>query len=63
MLMSGCGQGHELAKNIRKRLWLKFPGLTVEVKIQVKESVYSAINRSSVSKTISFKNRYIVYHY
>ena len=27
-LMSGCGQGHELIKDMWKKLWLKFPGLT-----------------------------------
>ena len=28
LLMSGCGQGHELVKDMWKELWLKFPGLT-----------------------------------
>ena len=28
LLMSGCGQGHELVKNMLKKLWLKFPELT-----------------------------------
>ena len=27
-LMSGCGQVHELVKDMLKKLWLKFPGLT-----------------------------------
>ena len=27
-LMSGCGQSHELVKDMWKKLWLKFPGLT-----------------------------------
>ena len=27
LLMSGCGQGHELVKDMWKKLWLKFPGL------------------------------------
>ena len=27
-LMSGCSQGHELVKNMWKKLWLKVPGLT-----------------------------------
>ena len=27
-LMSGCGQGHELVKEMWKKLWLKSPGLT-----------------------------------
>ena len=27
-LMSGCGQGHELVKDMLKKLWLKFAGLT-----------------------------------
>ena len=28
LLMSGCGQGHELVKNMWKKLWLQFQGLT-----------------------------------
>ena len=27
-VMSGCGQGHEPAKNLRRKLWIKFLGLT-----------------------------------
>ena len=26
--MSGCGQGHKLVKDMLKKLWLKFAGLT-----------------------------------
>ena len=38
--MSGCGQGHELVKDMLKKLWLKFAGLTpAEVEIQVKKGV------------------------
>ena len=38
-LMSECGYSHELVKDLWKKLWLKFPGLTHigEVKIQVKK--------------------------
>ena len=42
LIMSGCGQGHELVKDMWKELWLKFPGL---VEIQVKKGV------TSLSKT------------
>ena len=36
--MSGFSQGHELAKSIWKKLWLRVPG---EVEIHVKEGVTS----------------------
>ena len=28
LLMGGCSQGHELVKDMWKKLWLKFSGLT-----------------------------------
>ena len=47
LLMSGCGQGHELVRDIWKKLWLKFPGLTHSRSRNTGEKGVTSLNKTS----------------
>ena len=46
-LMSGCGQGHELVKDMWKKLWLKFAGLTHSRSGDTGEKGATSLNKTS----------------
>ena len=45
-LMSGCGEGHELVKDRRKKLWLKFLGLTQSRSGHTGEKSATSLNKT-----------------
>ena len=47
LLMSGCGQGRELVKDMWKKLWLKFPGLTYSRSENTGEKGVTSLNKTS----------------
>ena len=46
-LMSGCGQGHKFVKDMWKKLWLKFPGLTHSRSRNTGEKGVTSLNKFS----------------
>ena len=46
-LMTGCGQSHELVKDMWKKLWLKFPGLTHSKSGNTGEKGMTSLNKTS----------------
>ena len=47
LLISGCGQGYELVKDMSKKLWLKFPGLTHSRSGNTGEKGVTSLNKTS----------------
>ena len=46
-VMSGCGQGHELVKDMWKKLWLKFTELTHSRSGNTGEKSATSLNKTS----------------